>query len=112
MEILKNQDFGNKAKSVIKKFFEKEFSSHEFLEKFAWEYEKDYIEILYNFSKGKETDIFRIAHSQIGAYLRDNSDKLGIRKVKDKYTSIKKQSKNIFKNINKVQVWERVFEEL
>ncbi len=100
---MKNPLNKENVSAVIKKFFKGEFDSHEFIEKFASEFEADYIDML---CEHKGDDAFRKVHSKIGAFLRDNSDALEIcKKQEDGNCTGKVSSENIFGNFNDVQKW-------
>ncbi|HAN79706.1 MAG TPA: hypothetical protein DCQ31_19065 [Bacteroidales bacterium] len=75
-----------------------EFNSHDFIMKFAKQFEKDYILFLYAY-KGNEA--FRNVHSQIARFLSENSALLGICKTH------KVKSQNVFGEIDEIQAWKK-----
>jgi hypothetical protein len=72
------------AESIIKKMGA-EFDSHDFIEQFLTDYEKEYVELLYENISVKE--IFKTVHAQIGRYLSDNARELGIEKTERMLTT-------------------------
>jgi hypothetical protein len=72
------------------------FSSHDFIEKFAFYHEEAYIGMLYA-CKGKHA--FQTVHAQIGRFLSDNKIQLNIKKTE------RKENKNVFGNETEVQFW-------
>lgn len=76
-----------------------EFTSHDFLKKFAKLFELEYISFLDKYSsKGA----FQNVHSQIARFLSENSTILGIAKTK------KVMSENIFGEMDEIQSWKRL----
>ncbi len=75
-----------------------EFTSHDFLKKFAKLYEPVYVRFLDKYS----TDAFQNVHSQIAHFLSKNSAILGIVKTK------KVMSENIFGEMDMIQSWKRL----
>lgn len=77
-----------------------EFSSHDFIEKFAQQYEADYINMLVNYQK--KGNAFQTVHSMIAKYLSQNMSVLLIVKSK------RKGSENVFGSIDYIQWWRRI----
>ena len=77
-----------------------EFSSHDFIEKFAQQYETDYIEMLVKHQR--TGNAFRKVHSIIALYLSRNMPTLHIVKTE------KKPSKNVFGNEDIIQWWKKI----
>ena len=69
-----------KASAIIAEL-PNQFSTRLFIWKLADEHEHDYIEMLIAATKTEKTRSFHSLHAQIGTYLLDNSDKLGIIKL-------------------------------
>ncbi|MFD2939188.1 hypothetical protein [Flavobacterium notoginsengisoli] len=87
-------------KNIIAEFeIDKEFSSHDFIEKFTDKHESDYIEMLVKY-KGSGNS-FRTVHSQIALYLSSKKEFLGI------YKTQRKESENVRGKIDFVQWWIR-----
>jgi len=76
------------------------FTSHDFLKKFAKLFECEYIEFLYE-CKGKGA--FQNVHSQIALFLSLNSPVLRICKTESKV-----KSENIFGEIDEIQGWKKL----
>ena len=76
-----------------------EFTSHDFLKKFAKEYEEHYIDFLYSY---RGTGAFQTVHSQIALFLSENEKSLGIFKTN------KEKSKNIFGEEDYIQGWRKI----
>ena len=90
----------NKSKIIkIISTLDTTFTSHEFLKKFAKEFESDYIAFLGSYS---EDAAFRNVHSQIARFLSDNSKALSIIKTH------KVPSENVFGKKDEIQGWEKV----
>lgn len=85
--------------SLIISRLKAEFTSHDFLKKFAKEFEEQYIEFL-NIYKGNGA--FQTVHSQIALFLSENEITLGIIKTN------KEKSENIFGEEDYVQGWRKV----
>ena len=84
---------------IISKF-NSEFSSHDFIEKFAQKYEADFIDMLLLYkNKGKA---FQTVHSSIARYLSKNKEIFSIAKTE------RKGSEHVFGSIDKIQWWERI----
>lgn len=83
-------------KEEEKKKAEREFSSHTFIEKYAYHHEKIYIEML---CAHKNNKAFQTVHRKIGRFLSDNKDDLGIEK------SERKKKLNVFGHETEVQFW-------
>lgn len=83
-------------KEEEKKRAEREFSSHTFIEKYAYHHEKIYIEML---CAHKNNKAFQTVHRKIGRFLSDNKDDLGIEK------SERKKNLNVFGHETEVQFW-------
>lgn len=76
-----------------------EFSSHRFIEKYAWLHEEEYVEMLYGH---KSQQPFRTVHAAIARFLADNASELGIRKTG------RQESLNIFGHETEVQWWKKI----
>lgn len=87
----------NDLKNIINNL-DFEFTSHDFLKKFAKNFERDYILFLDYY---KDRDAFQIVHSQIGRFLSENAGDLNIKKTK------KVPSENIFGEIDDIQEWSK-----
>lgn len=72
-----------------------EFSSHDFIEKFAQQFEDDYIEMLVNYQKTGTA--FQTVHSMIAKHLSQNMPALNIEKIP------RKGSENVFGSIDVIQ---------
>lgn len=57
-----------------------EFDSHQFIEKFKEKHERRYVDFLHRHINS-ENGIFRAAHAQIGHFLSQNREALGIEKT-------------------------------
>jgi hypothetical protein len=88
----------NELKNDIIPSLKNEFSSHAFLQKFAKNYEEDYIDFL---SANKRIGAFQNVHSQIARFLSDNTTVLNISKTE------RRESKNIFGEMDVIQWWEK-----
>lgn len=86
-----------KVKAVISELGN-EFSSHDFIEKYAWHHEEEYVEMLYP-HKAKEP--FRTVHAAMARFLAEHTEELGIRKTE------RKESMNIFGHETEVQWWKK-----
>ncbi len=75
-----------------------EFNSHQFIEKFAYNYEALYITWLYD---NIDKRAFQTVHSQMARFLSENKGVLGIIK------SPREDNLNVFGNNTDVQFWER-----
>jgi hypothetical protein len=75
------------------------FNSHEFIEKFASTFETEYIDFLNEY---KRKGAFQKVHSQIGKFLKVNENYFKISGID------KKNSKNIFGNIDGVELWKKI----
>lgn len=74
------------------------FNSHEFIERFAHQFESEYINFLSQFGcKGA----FQNVHAQIGLYLSENSSRLNITKTR------KVKNKNVFGLTDEIQEWSK-----
>lgn len=88
-------------KNIITKFeFDKEFSSHDFIEKFIEEFESEYIEMLVKHQHSGRA--FKIVRRQIARYLSSKTSVLHIEKTE------KKESENVKGNLSVVQWWIRI----
>lgn len=81
---------------IIIKGLAPQFSSHDFIEKFAQKYEDDYIDMLVMY-KGRSA--FQEVHKQIAKFLSKEAVSLSIEK------SSKKLSENVFGSDTEVQWW-------
>lgn len=79
------------------------FSTRLFIWKLADEHEHDYIEMLIAATKTEQTRSFHSLHAQIGTYLLDHSDELGIIKL-----DIREKNVNPFGRITESQLWEKL----
>ena len=86
-------------KEALSAITQNDFSSHDVIEKFAYLYESDYIDMLNEY---KGDDAFRKVHSQIGAFLSNNSNLVGIKKTG------RSKNINIFGHDTEVQYWEKI----
>lgn len=77
-----------------------EFSSHDFIEKFAKQYEVDYIEMLVKYQRTGKA--FHTVHRLIARHLSLNMLTLHIDKTK------KKASENVFGVVDKIQWWKKI----
>lgn len=90
----------NSIKNIISEFhINKEFSSHDFIEKFTEKFEQDYIEMLVNYQKSGQA--FQTVHSLIAKFLSLKMSVLGIEKTQ------KKESENVRGNLDVIQWWIR-----
>lgn len=77
-----------------------QFSSHDFIEKFARRFEEEYIEML---SQYRHTgSAFQTVHSTIAKYLSQNMVILGIEKLP------RAGSEHVFGDIDVIQWWHRI----
>ena len=72
------------------------FNSHDFIEKFAKEFEPNYIDFLQQY---RGSGAFLTVHSQIAKFLSENSESLEILKTE------KVRNKNIFGDDDEIQGW-------
>lgn len=85
-------------KNIINDFdANKEFSSHDFIEKFSQKYEADYIEMLVKHKNSGQA--FQTVHSIIALHLSKNMAIFNIEKTQ------KKGSENVHGNIDNIQWW-------
>jgi len=75
------------------------FNSHDFIESFAEQYETEYIDFLDQYKGNKA---FQTVHSQIGKFLKEHENELGI------VGSGKTDNKNVFGNLNGIEKWKKV----
>lgn len=75
----------------------KEFSSHDFIEKFSEKFEPEYIEMLVKYQTSGQA--FRTVNSQIAKYLSDNMHILKIEKTS------RKESENVHGKFDVIQWW-------
>ena len=88
-------------KSIITEFeINKEFSSHDFIEKFTEKFKQDYIEMLVNYQKSGQA--FQTVHSLIAKFLSLKMSILGIEKTD------RKVSENVRGNLDIIQWWNRL----
>lgn len=73
-----------------------EFSSHQFIEKFAFYHESAYIDLLH---LHKDNHAFQYTHAQIARFLSENQSALGITKT------TRDDSINVFGHKTEVQFW-------
>lgn len=76
-----------------------EFSSHDFIEKFAQCYKAEYIEMLKNY---QTSNAFQTVHSMIAKYLSHNMTSFHIDKTE------RGGSENVFGSIDYIQWWKKV----
>lgn len=94
------KDHHQELSDITKDFNQEEFSSHDFIEKFARLFETEYIEMLYNY---KNTgNAFKTVHSAIAKYLSQNMNSMGIVKTK------RDGSEHVFGDIDIIQWWRRI----
>lgn len=88
-------------KSIIEKFdVNREFSSHDFIEEFSAQFERDYIKMLVEY---QDTGIaFQTVHGIIAKFLSINSKRLSIEKTQ------RKGSENVHGKIDNIQWWIRI----
>ena len=88
------------VKEIIASFENlKEFSSHDFIEKFSEKFEPEYIDMLSKYKTSGQA--FQTVNSQIAKYLSENMSMLELEKTS------RKQSENVHGNIDRVQWWIR-----
>lgn len=92
-----------KASAIIANELPNQFSTRLFIWKLADEHEHDYIEMLIAATKTEKTRSFHSLHAQIGTYLLDHSDELGIIKL-----DIREKNVNPFGRITESQLWEKL----
>lgn len=86
--------------NIISNLKNDEFSSHDFIEKFAQQYEADYIEMLVKYQgTGKA---FQNVHSGIARHLSLNMPTLRIG------TTERKSSENVFGTDDRIQWWKKI----
>lgn len=85
------------VKSITDEFNNKEFSSHDFIEKFIGRFESDYIEMLVKHQNSGHA--FQTVHQSIAKFL---TNKMSILQIKKTQT---KDSENVRGNITLVQYW-------
>jgi hypothetical protein len=88
----------NLLSNEIIPLLESDFSSHDFLKKFAKRFEGDYINFLHNYGG---TGAFKTVHGQIAKFLADNETKLNIHKKQ------KVRSENVFGEMDEIQGWKK-----
>ena len=74
------------------------FSSHEFIEGYAYHHEEEYINML---CEHKGDKAFQKVHAQLARFLIEHKDELRILKMP------RKGSVNVFGNITEVQFWQK-----
>ncbi len=77
-----------------------DFSSHDFLEKFAEQYESEYIDMLVNYQNTGRA--FQTVHSMIAKYLSQNMTTFHIDKTS------RDGSENVFGTIDFIQWWKKI----
>lgn len=93
-----------KSPSVIV-VFHHQFTTRQIIGKLAYEHQVDYVELLleaYN-HKNENPQIFLNLHSQIGRYLLNNAEDLGIKKIE----AVKEPDINPFGRETSTQSWEK-----
>lgn len=75
----------SQAQKVIKEL-NPTFDTHDFIEKFSRNYEREYVEIIYKYYK-KSARIFMSAHAAIGKFLSDETQNLKIEKQSERVSS-------------------------
>ena len=101
--MVRNDNIANSidiAKNVISKIEEYEFDTHTFIEKYAHDYEFEYLQDVFNCTKAK--NIFRECHRKIGKFLKYNQTAIGISDLEKKA-----KSKSIFGNKVPNEVWRK-----
>lgn len=94
------KDHHKELKKIIDDLPQEEFSSHDFIEKFARLFEAEYIEMLYKY---KNTgNAFKTVHSTIAKYLSQNMTSLDIVKTK------RDESEHVFGDVDIIQWWSRI----
>ncbi len=78
--------------------FESDFTTPDFIKKFARRFEREYINFLYH-SMGDDT--FRTVHGQIARFLAENEPLLNIRKRQ------KVVGEDVFGEMDEIYVWEK-----
>ena len=78
---------------------DKEFSSHDFIEKFTEKFESDYIDMLIKYQKSGQS--FQTVHSLIARYLSSKTSVLKIEKTN------RKESENVHGKLGTIQWWLR-----
>ena len=77
-----------------------EFSSHDFIEKFAQQFESDYIEMLVLYKENGKA--FQTVHSLIAKFISEKKEIFKIEKT------IRKSSENVFGDNNVIQWWMKI----
>lgn len=88
------------ARQCINHIIKSSFDTHDFIEQFKIDFERDYVEILYAYII-VPNGIFRAAHAQIGRFLSEHQAELNIHSV-DKGVSL-----NTKGYLSENQKWER-----
>lgn len=78
------------------------FDSHDFIKKFSKRIELDYVYLL---ATAGTTDPFRTVNMQIGNYLSNNQERLGIELI---ISDGKHRSENVFGNETECGLWRKV----
>ena len=89
------------ADDVIRSIQDEVFTTRDFIEAFADKHEFIYVELLFAAYKNDRSRVFHRVHSQIGAYLSENQEKLGIKKTRRLMT------RNPFGREKEVQGWRK-----
>lgn len=89
------------AGEVIAEMAGEIFTTRNFIEAFADKHEIIYVELLFAAYKNDRSRVFHRVHSQIGAYLSENQEKLDIKKTRRLMT------RNPFGRENEVQEWRK-----
>lgn len=91
----------DQAQKVIAQIHQPFFDSHDFIEQFSKDFEKEYVEMLFE-KKEATNGIFRTTHAEIGRFLSKNQTALGILSKK-KITSL-----NIKGYLSDNQEWQKL----
>lgn len=87
------------AESIIR-YLPAKFNTHEFIWKFADEYEAEYAEMLLCAQTNEKARAFQRLHSQMGVYLATRTKELGIVKLNEKESDF-----NLAGRMGKSQTW-------
>lgn len=89
------------AGEVIAEMAGEIFTTRNFIEAFVDKHEIIYVELLFAAYKNDRSRVFHRVHSQIGAYLSENQEKLDIKKTR------RLMIRNPFGRENEVQEWRK-----
>ena len=85
-------------REIINNIPSEKFDSHEFIRKFSWNYEPEYVGFLNNYVK----DHFQNVNKQMGKFLSENKELL---KIEDAGVV---SSPNVFGNVTENELWHKV----